>query len=69
MTSLSVHRLFVYNGNRIELAGLQYFNEPVKAEREMDAVLELAVLVEQAAESLQACTAKLSPRVPQTANH
>lgn len=63
LTSLSVHRLFVHDHDRIEVAGLRYFKEPVSADHEEQAVAELSALVEQAAESLQACTANLPPRV------
>lgn len=64
LASLSVHRLFVHGRDRIELAGLRYFKEPVSAEGEAQATAELAALVEEAAESLQSCTAKLPPRAP-----
>jgi hypothetical protein len=59
LTSLSVHRLFVHDRDRIEVAGLRYFKTPVSVEQEAQAVSELSALVEQAAESLQSCTAKL----------
>jgi hypothetical protein len=63
LMSLSVHRLFVHDRDRIEVAGLRYFKAPVGADREAQAVSELSALVEQAAESLQSCTTKLPPRV------
>jgi hypothetical protein len=59
LASASVHRLFVRNGNRIEVAGLRYFRELLHAEREVEAVAELSAIVEQAAQSLQACTANM----------
>jgi hypothetical protein len=62
LSTLSVHRLFVHERDRIEVAGLRYFKEPVSADNEAQAVLELSALVEQAAESLQSCTAKLPSR-------
>ena len=62
LASLSVHRLFVHERDRIELAGLRYFKAPLGAADEAQAVAELSALVEQAAESLQSCTAKLPPR-------
>lgn len=65
MSSVSVHRLFVHDHNRIELAGLRYFKTPVSTENEAQAIADLTELVEQAAGSLQACTAKLPPRSPQ----
>lgn len=64
LTSISVHRLFVHDRDRIEVAGLRYFKTPVNADHEAQAVSELSALVEQAAESLQACTVKLPPREP-----
>ncbi len=64
LASVSVHRLFVRGSDRIELAGLRYFKTPVGPEGETAAVAELAALVEQAADSLQACTPKLPMRVP-----
>ena len=63
LTSLSVHRLFVHDSDRIEVAGLRYFKTPINADQEAQAVSELSALVEQAADSLQSCTAKLPPRV------
>ncbi|TDA69145.1 hypothetical protein E0765_01635 [Sulfuricurvum sp. IAE1] len=59
LASLSVHRLFVHGQNRIEVAGLRYFKVPVNSEQEAEAVSALSALVEEAAESLQSCTAKL----------
>jgi hypothetical protein len=59
LASLSVHRLFVYKGSRIEVAGLRYFKEPVESDQESKAVSELAAFVEEAAESLQSCTVTL----------
>jgi hypothetical protein len=64
LASVSVHRLFVRGPDRLELAGLRYFKTPVGAEGEAAAIAELATLVEQAADSLQACTHKLPLRVP-----
>jgi len=63
LTSLSVHRIFVHEHDRIEIAGLRYFKQPVSADHEAQAVSELSALIEQAAESLQSCTAKLPSRV------
>jgi hypothetical protein len=63
LTSLSVHRLFVRDRDRIEVAGLRYFKTPVSADQEDQALSELSALVEHAAESLQSCTAKLPSRV------
>ena len=60
-SSFSVHRIFVRNRNRIELAGLRYFRTPLAPERETQAREELAAFVEWAADSLQSCTAKLVP--------
>jgi hypothetical protein len=62
--SISVHRLFVHQRDRIEVAGLRYFSVPVSAEQETRAISELSALVEQAADSIQSCTASLPPRVP-----
>jgi len=59
LSSVSVHRLFVHEHNRIELAGLRYFKTPVSADNEAQAIADLTKLVEQAATSLQDCTAKL----------
>jgi hypothetical protein len=64
LASVSVHRLFVRGSDRLELAGLRYFKAPVSADGEAAAIAELAALVEQAADSLQACTHKLPLRVP-----
>ncbi|WP_374334509.1 hypothetical protein [Leeia sp.] len=64
LASLSVHRLFVHGQDRIEVAGLRYFQAPISADREAEAVSGLAALVEAAADSLQSCTAKLPPRAP-----
>lgn len=64
LASLSVHRLFVHGSDRIELAGLRYFKAPIGADDEAQAIAELAALVEQAADSLQSCTAKLPARTP-----
>lgn len=60
--SLSVHRLFVRGGDRIEVAGLRYFNTPIGSDSEVEAIAALSALVEGAADSLQSCTAKLPPR-------
>ena len=68
MSSVSVHRLFVHERQRIELAGLRYFTSPVSADHEAQAIADLSELVEQAATSLQACTAKLPPSTPPKAN-
>jgi hypothetical protein len=59
LTSLSIHRLFVHNGNRIEVAGLRFFKTPVEPELEGSATSELSELVEAAADSLESCTVKL----------
>ena len=59
LASLSVHRLFVHEHNRIELAGLRYFKTPVSAENEAQAITDLTELVEEAAGSLQSCTTQL----------
>lgn len=64
LASLSVHRLFVHGSDRIELAGLRYFKAPIGADDEAQAIAELTALVEQAADSLQSCTAKLPVRTP-----
>ncbi|HJV76671.1 MAG TPA: hypothetical protein VJ654_20825 [Noviherbaspirillum sp.] len=63
LTSLAVHRLFVHGRDRIELAGLRYFRSPVDVEQEAQATADLSAFVEQAAQSLQACTAKLLARM------
>lgn len=63
LVSLSVHRLFVHERDRIEVAGLRYFKAPVTADNEAQAVSDLSALVEQAAESLQSCTANLASRM------
>ena len=60
--SLSVHRLFVRVPDRIEVAGLRYFKEPLSAESEEAAIADLEAFVEQAAESLQSCTAQMPQR-------
>jgi hypothetical protein len=65
MVSLSVHRLFVRGGQRIELAGLRYFDAPVHPDREEEAVADLSSFVESAADALQSCTANLPARVQQ----
>jgi hypothetical protein len=65
LASLSVHRLFVHGHDRIELAGLRYFKEPLGSDREAEAVSSLTAFVEAAAESLQSCTASLPPRARQ----
>lgn len=62
LRSVSVHRLFVHEPDRIEVAGLRYFNEPLSAENEETAISDLAAIVEQAAESLQSCTAQMPQR-------
>lgn len=59
LTSLAVHRLFVHEHDRIEVAGLRYFKAPISEDQEAQAISELSALVEQAAESLQSCTSKL----------
>lgn len=59
LASISVHRLFVHNGSRVEVAGLRYFKTPIEMDREADAVSDLTTFVEGAAESLQSCTANL----------
>lgn len=64
LASLSVHRLFVHGSDRIELAGLRYFKAPIGADDEAQAIAELTALVDQAADSLQSCTAKLPARAP-----
>ena len=53
LKSLSVHRLFVRNRDRIEVVGLRYFKEPLAQEREAEAVSALSEFVEAAADSLQ----------------
>jgi hypothetical protein len=63
LTSLSVHRLFVRGQDRIEVVGLRYFKEPIVKKNEADAVLALSAFVEDAADSLQTCTANLPLRV------
>ncbi len=63
LASLSVHRLFVHGRDRIELAGLRYFKEPLTSDLEPRATAELSAWVEEAAESLQSCTDKLAPRM------
>lgn len=65
LASLSVHRLFVRERNRIEVAGLRYFNSPIGTENETQAVSDLAALVELAVQSLQSCTATLPSSAPQ----
>lgn len=62
LSSLSVHRLFVHGRDRIEVVGLRYFKEPIGPDHEAEAVAELTAFVEDAAESLQSCTANLPPR-------
>lgn len=63
LTSLSVHKLLVHEHDRIEVAGLRYFKTPISVEQEAQAISEITALIEQATESLQACTAKLPSRV------
>lgn len=63
LTSLSVHRLFVHGRDRIEVAGLRYFRNAMDLEQEAQAAADLSAFVEQAAQSLQACTAKLPSRM------
>ena len=62
LRSLSIHRLFVRGSDRIEVAGLRYFNAPIGSESEAGAISALSALVEETADSLQSCTAKLPPR-------
>lgn len=62
LTSLSVHRLFVHGRDRIEVVGLRYFKEPLGPDHEPEAVSDLSAFVEDAANSLQSCTANLPPR-------
>lgn len=62
LTSLSVHRLFIHERDRIEVAGLRYFKTPISADQEAQAISELSTLVEEAADSLQSCTSKLPSR-------
>lgn len=62
LVSLSIHHFFVRGGHRIELAGLRYFDEPMGADREAEAVAEFSVFVEGATQALQSCTAKLPLR-------
>jgi len=62
LTSVSVHRLFVHGRDRIEVVGLRYFKEPLGTDHEAEAVSALSAFVEDAADSLQACTANLPPR-------
>lgn len=62
LTFLSVHRLFIHERDRIEIAGLRYFKTPISADLEEQAISELSLLVEEAAESLQSCTSKLPSR-------
>ena len=62
LRSLSVHRLFVHEPDRIEVAGLRYFKEPLSAASEAAAISDLEALVEQAAGSLQSCTAQMPRR-------
>lgn len=66
LTSVSVHRLFVHNSNRIEIAALRYFQAPVNQNDEAQKISELSAFVEQAAESLQLCTAKLPLKAEET---
>lgn len=62
LSSLSVHRLFVHERDRIEVAGLRYFKTPISADQEAQEISQLSTLVEEAAESLQSCTSKLPSR-------
>jgi hypothetical protein len=62
LASLSVHRLFVHDRDRIEVAGLRYFKVPIGSDGETEAISELSALVGAAADSLQSCTATLPPR-------
>lgn len=62
LTSLSVHRLFVRGRDRIEVVGLRYFKEPLGPDHEAEAMSVLSAFVEDAADSLQSCTANLPPR-------
>ncbi|MEY2633801.1 MAG: hypothetical protein RIR00_2455 [Pseudomonadota bacterium] len=64
LASLSVHRLFVRNRDRIEVAGLRYFNAPLSPDREAEAIAALSAFVEAAADSLQSCSQGLPPRTP-----
>jgi hypothetical protein len=59
LSSLSVHRLFVHDKYRIEVAGLQQFANSIGTEQGELVRNDLEVMVEKAAESLQSCTAKL----------
>ncbi len=60
--SISIHHLFVHDGNRIEVAGLQYLKEPVDADKEAEVTNMLAELVAEASDSLQTCTLGLPAR-------
>lgn len=62
LTSLSIHRLFVHGRDRIEVVGLRYFKEPLGPDSEAEAESVLSAFVEDAANSLQSCTANLPPR-------
>lgn len=60
LASLSVHRMFMHGQNRIEVAGLRHFKDPVDASDEGRAISDFTELVELAAASLQSCTAELA---------
>lgn len=64
LRTLSVHRLFVRGSDRIEIAGLRYFNAPISKDGEADVIAALSALVESAADSLQSCSVSLPPRAP-----
>lgn len=59
LRSLSVHRLFVSGGHRIEVSGLQYLGAPVLKQDEDAAIAALASKVEAAAASMEQCTAQM----------
>lgn len=59
LRSLSVHRLFVAGGHRIEVSGLQYLGAPVFKQDEAAAIADLASKVEAAASSMEQCTSQM----------
>lgn len=58
--SMSVHRLFVWDGNRFEVAVLQYIPETTKLEKQQVIEEQLTKIADDLTASLQECTAHLS---------
>jgi cytochrome c551/c552 len=62
LMSISVHRVFVRGPDRIEVAGLKYFQQKVRIADEEKPLAELTTMVDAVVESLQQCTSKMPIR-------